>query len=137
MQFKRSAIDAWGVFADVDIAADEFVVEYIGEVITSEVADLREKEYQSEGIPDYLFRVDDDTIIDATKMGSIARFLNHSCDPNCFTQIINVGNSKKIGIYAKRDISKGEELCYDYKFPLEDEKIPCRCGASNCRKYMN
>jgi SET domain-containing protein len=60
--------------------------------------------------------------------------------PNCFTQIVPHDGRKKIVIYAKRDIEAGEELCYDYKFPIEDDeskKIVCRCGAQRCRGHMN
>ncbi|KAJ3027491.1 histone methyltransferase set1 [Rhizophlyctis rosea] len=114
------------------------VIEYIGEIIRQKVADHREKNYEKEGIgSSYLFRIDDDTIIDATKMGNLARFINHCCDPNCNAKIINVDGQKRIVIYANRDIAAGEEITYDYKFPIEDEKIPCLCGAVNCRGTLN
>ncbi|KAL0361967.1 UNVERIFIED_CONTAM: Histone-lysine N-methyltransferase ATXR7 [Sesamum radiatum] len=67
--------------------------------------------------------------VDATKRGGIARFINHSCEPNCYTKVISVEGQKKIFIYAKRHISAGEELTYNYKFPLEEKKIPCNCGS--------
>jgi histone-lysine N-methyltransferase SETD1 len=60
-----------------------------------------------------------------------------SSQPNCNARIITVDSQKKIVIYAKRDINIGEELTYDYKFPIEDNKIPCLCGAKNCRKTLN
>lgn len=63
-----------------------------------------------------------------------------SCDPNYYTQLITLNGSKRIVIYAKRDIQAGEELCYDYKFPFEfDESkwIKCHCGAQECRGFMN
>ena len=102
------------------------------------MADKRELLYVKQKIgSDYMFRVDADTVIDATKRGSMARFLNHSCDPNCYVKIISFEGVKKIIIYAKRDIALGEELCYDYKFPIEDKKIPCHCGAANCRGSLN
>ena len=85
----------------------------------------------------YMFRVDSDYIIDATKKGNLARFINHSCDPNCYAKIIPVGTEKRIAIYSKRDIEVNEEITYDYKFPLEDEKIPCYCGAATCRGTLN
>ena len=57
--------------------------------------------------------------------------------PNCYTKIIDHEGTKKIIIYSKRDIAVGEELAYDYKFPIEPDKIPCFCGSINCRGTMN
>lgn len=57
--------------------------------------------------------------------------------PNCYAKVILVEGAKKIVIYSKRDIPLGEEITYDYKFPLEDEKIPCLCGAPGCRGSLN
>jgi SET domain len=87
-----------------------------------------------------MFRIDSEVVCDATKQGNVARFINASCDPNCYTKIIPVDGNKRIVIYAKRDISLGEELCYDYKFPLEydeEKRIPCHCGVKDCRGFMN
>ena len=66
----------------------------------------------------YLFRVDNDYVIDATKKGNLARFINHCCEPNCYAEIIKVANQPKIVIYAKRNLHPGEEITYDYKFPI-------------------
>lgn len=84
-----------------------------------------------------MFRIDNDVIVDATRKGSLARFVNHSCDPNCVSRIISHAGSKKVVLYAKRDIAAGEELSYDYKFPIEDHKIPCHCGVATCRGSLN
>jgi histone-lysine N-methyltransferase SETD1 len=132
------------------------VLEYRGQLIGNAVADKREKLYERQKVghtaflseigssffvvkvgSDYMFRIDSKVVCDATREGSLARFLNHSCDPNCYTQIISHEGKKKIIIFAKRDIEVGEELCYDYKFPIEDVKIPCYCGAAKCRRTMN
>ena len=80
------------------------------------------------------------SVCDATKQGNVARFLNASCDPNCYTKIISLDGTKRIVIYAKRDIKAGEELCYDYKFGFEpdpEKRIPCHCGAEECRGFLN
>jgi SET domain-containing protein len=71
--------------------------------------------------------------------GGLARYINHSCDPNCSTKILQYNDEKKIVIMANRPIKAGEELCYDYLFELEDndDKIPCLCGAPNCLRWMN
>ena len=80
LKFARSIIHDWGLFALEPIAADEMVIEYVGQMIRPVVADLREKKYNEMGIgSSYLFRVDLETIIDATKVGNLARFINHSC----------------------------------------------------------
>ncbi|KAI4903861.1 hypothetical protein NFI96_018655 [Prochilodus magdalenae] len=138
LRFGRSRIHDWGLFAEEPIAADEMVIEYVGQSIRQVIADMRERRYEQEGIgSSYLFRVDQDTIIDATKCGNLARFINHSCNPNCYAKVITVEAVKKIVIYSRQPISVNEEITYDYKFPIEDEKIPCLCGAENCRGTLN
>jgi hypothetical protein len=138
LKFSRSLIHEWGLFALEPIEPHDMVIEYIGEIIRQQVADFREKRYEKMGIgSSYLFRIDEDTIIDATFKGNLARFINHSCEPNCYARIITVDGQKKIVIYSKREIKVGEEITYDYKFPIEDEKIPCLCGNPKCRGTLN
>lgn len=138
LKFAKSRIHDWGLIALEPIKKDEMVIQYVGEYIRHHVADKREKRYEVQGIgSSYLFRVDDDYIIDATKKGNLARFINHSCDPNCCAKVITVENSKKVAIYALKDIGMGEEVTYDYKFPYEEDKIRCLCGAKNCKQYLN
>lgn len=105
VMFARSAIHNWGLYALDSIAAKEMIIEYVGERIRQPVAEMREKRYLKNGIgSSYLFRVDENTVIDATKKGGIARFINHCCDPNCTAKIIKVGGRRRIVIYALRDI---------------------------------
>jgi histone-lysine N-methyltransferase SETD1 len=138
IRFERSAIHDWGLFALEAITADDMVIEYIGEVVRLKVADAREKRYEKVGIgSSYLFRVDDEVVIDATMKGNVARFINHCCDPNCYAKVVTVLGQKKIVIYSKRDIAPGEEITYDYKFPFEEDKIPCLCGSPKCRGFLN
>lgn len=81
LKFAKSAIHDWGLFAMEPIAADEMVIEYVGQMIRPVVADLREAKYEAIGIgSSYLFRIDMESIIDATKCGNLARFINHSCN---------------------------------------------------------
>ena len=109
VKFARSAIHNWGLYSLEHIQAGEMIIEYVGEKIRQEIADLREIKYTESGIgSSYLFRIDEGTVVDATKKGGIARFINHSCDPNCTAKIIRVGGSKRIVIYALADIEKGE-----------------------------
>ncbi|KAJ2677401.1 Histone-lysine N-methyltransferase setd1b [Coemansia sp. RSA 1285] len=138
LRFSKSAIHDWGLFASEPIFQGEFVIEYIGERIRAQLADLREEQYEREGIgSSYLFRVDDEIVVDATKCGNVARFINHSCEPNCIAKTIVADGTKRIVIYASHDIQVGEEVTYDYKFPEEDVKIPCLCGAKTCHGYLN
>lgn len=108
-----------------------------------------------------MFRIDDNLVIDATMKGNAARFINHSCDvstfplnflhefrffelqesfnlqPNCYSKVVEILGHKHIIIFALRRIYCREELTYDYKFPFEEDKIPCTCGARKCRKFLN
>ncbi|XP_067282506.1 histone-lysine N-methyltransferase 2B [Pseudorasbora parva] len=135
----RSAIHGRGLFCKRNIEAGEMVIEYAGNVIRSVLTDKREKYYDSKGIGCYMFRIDDFDVVDATMHGNAARFINHSCDPNCYSRVINVESQKHIVIFALRKIYRGEELTYDYKFPIEDanSKLHCNCGARRCRHFLN
>ncbi|KAF3005923.1 histone methyltransferase set1 [Curvularia kusanoi] len=141
VKFDRSAIHNWGLYAEENIVANDMIIEYVGDRVRQRVADLREAKYDMQGVgSSYLFRIDEDTVIDATKMGGIARFINHSCTPNCTAKIIRVDNSKRIVIYALRDIGQNEELTYDYKFEREadaTDRIPCLCGSIGCKGFLN
>lgn len=138
LRFQRSTIHDWGLVALEPIEAEDFVIEYVGELVRRQISDIREQQYEKMGIgSSYLFRLDDGYVVDATKRGGIARFINHSCEPNCYTKVITVESQKKIFIYAKRHIFAGEELTYNYKFPLEEQKIPCNCGSRRCRGSLN
>jgi [histone H3]-lysine4 N-trimethyltransferase SETD1 len=108
VKFDRSAIHNWGLYAEENIQAGDMIIEYVGEKIRAVLSQVREVRYVKQGIgSSYLFRIDDDMVIDATKKGGIARFINHSCSPNCTAKIINVEKTKRIVIYALRDIGKG------------------------------
>ena len=109
VKFQRSAIHGWGLYADENIAVNELIIEYVGEKVRQRVADMREIRYDKQGVgSSYLFRLVDDDIIDATKKGGIARFINHSCDPNCMAKIIKVEGTQRIVIYALKDIARGK-----------------------------
>ncbi|KAE8279607.1 Histone-lysine N-methyltransferase 2C [Larimichthys crocea] len=115
-----------GLYAARDIEKCTMVIEYIGTIIRSEVANRKERLYESQNRGVYMFRIDNDFVIDATITGGPARGGHR-------------GEGNKIIISSCRRIQRGEELSYDYKFDLEDDqhKIPCHCGAVNCRKWMN
>jgi len=91
LKFAKSGIHDWGLFALEPIAEGEMVIEYVGQVVRQTVADLREKRYEAVGIgSSYLFRVDGDAIVDATRYGNLARFINHSCSVRQMTYLLNV-----------------------------------------------
>jgi histone-lysine N-methyltransferase SETD1 len=129
LRFARSPIHDWGLYAMERISRGEMVIEYVGEVIRAQVAEKREKVYERQGIgSSYLFRIDEDLVVDATKKGNLGcvlslgcerllimccrRLINHSCDPNCTAKIITINGDKKIVIYAKQDIELGDEITY-------------------------
>ncbi|KAI0224877.1 histone methyltransferase set1 [Massospora cicadina] len=136
----RSNIHDWGLFAREPIKKGELVIEYVGELIRSDLADVREYRCFARGIDaSYLFRIDEDYVVDATDAGNIARFINHSCQPNCKARITRVAGQSRIFIYADEDIERHQEITYDYQFPIEDEdsKIKCLCNTPACRGFLN
>mmetsp|Transcript_9651 Transcript_9651/g.11238 ORF Transcript_9651/g.11238 Transcript_9651/m.11238 type:complete len:1400 (+) Transcript_9651:363-4562(+) len=141
---RGSGIQGWGLFADHSFKKGELVAEYVGEYVVNPMADKREKFYEDSRIQDYQFRVSATLVIDATKLGGHARYINHSCEPSCIAKIIDGEppnqHLKRVIVTSQRDIQAGEEITYDYQFPLEldlDARIPCNCGAKNCRGFMN
>ncbi|KAA8546590.1 hypothetical protein F0562_002671 [Nyssa sinensis] len=128
----------WGLLADENIKAGQFIIEYCGEVISSEEAQRRSQTYESQGLKDaYIISLNANYFIDATKKGSCARFINHSCQPNCETRKWTVLGEIRVGIFAKQDISVGTELAYDYNFEwYGGANVRCLCGADNCSKFL-
>jgi hypothetical protein len=133
---RRSAVQGRGGFALRWIDKGERIVEYVGERISHEEADARYDDEDGTRHHTFLFTVDDDTVIDAAVDGNEARFINHSCDPNCEA----VDRRGRIFIEALRDIAPGEEVFYDYNFELDEpvtpklrKRYPCHCGAAHCR----
>ncbi|CAF3363447.1 unnamed protein product [Rotaria sp. Silwood1] len=134
----KSRIQGLGLFAGRDLEKHTMVIEYIGELIRNEVANKREKLYEQQNRGIYMFRLDEEYVVDATMSGCLARYINHSCEPNSIAEVVQIEKDSKIIIITNRRIAKGEEIMYDYKFDFEeDSKIPCLCGAANCRKWMN
>ncbi len=137
LTLRRSRIHNLGLFSTRDIEPHLPIVEYAGEIVREPVADARERMYQRYGIQDYMFRITDDVIVDATLKGGRGRYINHSCEPNSYAEIYVQGSQQIVCIYSKRLIRAGEEITYDYQFPSEEDKIPCRCGAPSCRGTLN
>jgi SET domain-containing protein len=134
---RRSRIQGRGVFATRDIAEGERIIEYTGILISHEEADALCDDEGMRRHHTVLFAVDDRYVIDGARGGNEARFINHSCDPNCESIIVK----RRVYIHALRDVGAGEELLYDYwyvtdeTYTIEDLRriYPCRCRAPNCR----
>jgi uncharacterized protein len=126
--FKPSTIHGMGGFARRDIRRGKRIVEYVGLKLSKAKAQMALHQQNV-----YIFTLDDTYDIDGSVEWNPARFLNHSCNPNCEVEIIRA----RIWIYALCDIKAGEELTYNYSYDFEDyEHRPCNCGAPNCVGYM-
>jgi SET domain-containing protein len=139
MRVRRSRVHGRGVFALRRIRKGTRVIEYLGDRISHAQADARYQDKSDRDNHTFLFIVDRGVVIDAGINGNDARFINHSCDPNCESVI----DDRRVFIEAIRTIRPGEELCYDYQIgrdrsdpPDIDEVFACRCGASSCRGSM-
>ncbi len=133
---RRSAIHGRGIFAVTAIARGERIIEYTGERISHAEADRLYGELHDGSSHTMLFAATDKIVIDATKRGGPARWINHSCRPNCEAN----EEDGRVFIDAIRAIRAGEELSYDYNLVLEERHTPklkrehpCHCGARNCR----
>eukprot|EP00268_Persea_americana_P040029 TRINITY_DN3970_c0_g1_i3.p1 TRINITY_DN3970_c0_g1~~TRINITY_DN3970_c0_g1_i3.p1 ORF type:complete len:497 (+),score=95.33 TRINITY_DN3970_c0_g1_i3:354-1844(+) len=128
----------WGLLADENIKAGQFIIEYCGDVISWKEARRRSQAYEAEGLKDaFIISLNAYESIDATRKGSHARFINHSCQPNCETRKWTVLGEIRVGIFAKQDILSGTELGYDYNFEwYGGAKVRCLCGASCCSGFL-
>ena len=131
----------WGLCAGAFLPKDTFIMQYIGEIysLNSEYGEKKMKEYKDKTCT-YLMGLPNNNrheVIDPTKSGNMARFINHSCDPNCETRKWHVKGELCIGIFAKKDIQEDEELTFNYDFDLNKTRYQkCLCGAKNCRGYL-
>ncbi len=134
-EVRSSPIQGLGAFATCDIPEGVRLIEYAGERLTPAQADARYPD-GDERHHTFLFAIDDDVVVDAAVNGNEARFLNHSCDPNCDVVV----DEKRLWIETIRQVTAGEELAYDYAFvlperhtPAAKRRYPCSCGAATCR----
>ncbi|XP_035527322.1 histone-lysine N-methyltransferase 2C isoform X4 [Morone saxatilis] len=135
----RSRIQGLGLFAARDIEKQTMVIEYNGTILRNEVAVSKEKIYRAQNRAVFMFRIDSEHVVDATRTGGLARYINHSCVPNCVAEVVTFERGYKIIISCSRRVEKGEELCFDYQFDTVEgrHKIACHCGAPECRKWIN
>ena len=129
---KKSGINNLGLFAKTDIKKGEKVIEYKGRKFTHKQVEEDDRFDNSKAI--YLFTLNERYVLDGDTKTNTAKYINHSCDPNCEVDIIN----GKIWIIAIKDIKKGDELSYDYGFGYDADfrQFPCKCGSKNCCGYI-
>uniref|UniRef100_A0A674B2F4 [histone H3]-lysine(4) N-methyltransferase n=1 Tax=Salmo trutta TaxID=8032 RepID=A0A674B2F4_SALTR len=134
-----SKIQGLGLYAARDIEKNTMVIEYNGTVLRNEVAIKKQRTYKSQNRGVFMFRIDSERVVDASQTGGLARYINHSCTPNCVAEVVTFERGYKIIITSNRRIEKGEELCFDYQFDCVDSqhKIACYCGTADCRKRIN
>ena len=128
----------YGLRADADLNPDEFIYEYIGEVIDEVKFRRRMLQYDDEGIKHFYFMsLTKGEFVDATKKGNLGRFCNHSCNPNCYVDKWVVGEKLRMGIFAERKIQAGEELVFNYNVDRYGANPqPCYCGEPNCTGFI-
>jgi SET domain-containing protein len=139
IQVRRSGVHGKGVFALQPIRKGEAVIEYTGERITWAQAQKRHPHDPRDPDHTFFFHIDDRNVIDANVGGNAARWINHACNPNCESDIVD----GRVYIKALRAIKPGEELFYDYGLAIDERYTPkvkkqfaCRCGARRCRGTM-
>ncbi len=128
LAYRRSAIDRWGVFAAEDIPARRRVTEYTGERISH-----REVTRRSLRPRTYIFWVSARVAIDGAVGGSGAEFINQGCAPNLIARV----SRGHVHLVSQRAIAAGDELLLDYRIRGGGPLVTCRCGAPNCRGYLN
>ncbi len=138
---KNSSVHGSGVFATKNIAKNTNIIQYIGEKVTKSEGDrrssLRIKKYLNSNKTGsvYIFELNKKYDIDGSPLYNKARYINHSCNPNCEVNIVN----NEIWISSIKNIKKGEELFYDYGYAFDKEDFRdhiCKCGSKNCIGYI-
>lgn len=133
---KRSGIQGKGAFAVQPIAKGERLIEYVGERVSQTEAARRYDDGAMRRHHTFLFTISQRTCIDGNRDGNDARYFNHSCSPNCETEVVR----GRVYILTRRKVREGEELTYDYNYDLDGDiteaslrTYECRCGAPSCR----
>lgn len=138
IEIVLTEMKGFGLRAEDNLPRDTFIYEYVGDVVSPPNFKKRMRDYALEGIQHFYFMMlQKDEFIDATKSGGIGRFANHSCNPNCYVAKWTVGNYVRMGIFAKRDIKKHEELTFNYNVDRYGHQAQaCYCGEPNCVGFI-
>ncbi|KZV45935.1 histone-lysine N-methyltransferase ASHH2 [Dorcoceras hygrometricum] len=129
----------YGLQALDDIPEGQFLIEYVGEVLDVHAYQERQRTYALKGHKHFYFMtLNGSEVIDACAKGNLGRFINHSCDPNCRTEKWMVNGEVCVGLFAVKDIKKGEEVTFDYNYVrvFGAAAKKCVCGSLNCRGYI-
>uniref|UniRef100_A0A8C8JW80 Histone-lysine N-methyltransferase ASH1L-like n=1 Tax=Oncorhynchus tshawytscha TaxID=74940 RepID=A0A8C8JW80_ONCTS len=131
----RAEGKGWGIRTKEPLRSGQFIIEYLGEVVSEHEFRSRMMEQYFAHSGQYCLNLDSGMVIDSYRMGNEARFINHSCEPNCEMQKWSVNGVYRIGLFALRDMSSGTELTYDYNFHSfnTEEQQVCKCGSEGCR----
>lgn len=129
LRLAYSPIHRWGIYAEERIPKGRKIMEYTGEKISRKETKRRYEEREE----NYLFTLNSYWTIDGAVGGSGAQYINHCCEPNCYSQIVK----DHILYRAKREIQPGEELTIDYRFDKHVDRVECKCGSSGCRGTIN
>jgi len=135
---RNSKVHGKGVFARKNIPKGTKIIEYVGNIVSSKeglrIYEEQLKKSKETGVGAvYIFQLNRKQDIDGDVPWNPAKYINHSCNPNCKYKIIN----NHIWIFSIRDIKKGEELNYDYDYDLNDyQDHPCKCGSKECLGYI-
>lgn len=131
----RAEGKGWGIRTKQPLRAGQFIIEYLGEVVSEQEFRSRMMEQYFSHSGHYCLNLDSGMVIDSYRMGNEARFVNHSCEPNCEMQKWSVNGVYRIGLFALKDINSGTELTYDYNFHSfnTEEQQVCKCGSEGCR----
>ena len=139
IQVRRSGVHGKGVFCVAPLAKGEMVIEYKGEVVSWKEAQRRHPHDPVNPDHTFFFHIDDEHVIDGKVNGNAARWINHSCQPNCEADEVD----GRVFVMALRAIQPGEELFYDYGLIIDErytaklkKQFECRCGSRKCRGTM-
>ncbi|KAG8071011.1 hypothetical protein GUJ93_ZPchr0006g44332 [Zizania palustris] len=139
LSWFHSGKKGYGLQLKEDVSEGRFLIEYVGEVLDITSYESRQRYYASKGQKHFYFMaLNGGEVIDASTKGNLGRFINHSCSPNCRTEKWMVNGEVCIGIFAVRNIKKGEELTFDYNYVRVSGAAPqkCFCGSAKCRGYI-